>query len=415
MIFNAFERLVALRYLRPRRQTGFISVIALFSLLGIALGVATLITVMAIMNGFRDELLSRILGANGHLVVSSYEGPIEDYQGLAERLSAIDGVASAVPQIHGTVMVAAGESATGAEVRAMRPEDLKGRALVAENIREGSIDAMADGESILIGTRMATNLGVGVGDKITLILPRGNVTALGMVPRLKTYRIAGLFELGMYIYDNSYIYAPLEAAQTFFRLPERVNTIEIFARDPTQVRRIETAAVPIVGGGFSIRDWQRATTGYFATIEVERNVMFLILTMIIVVAALNIISGQIMMVKDKGRDIAILRTMGTTQRTVMRIFLLSGASIGLIGTLLGMVLALAFTSNIERIRVWLEDFTGMTIFDPTIYFLSQLPVRIDPLEVAAVVAMALGLCFLATVYPAWRAARLDPVEALRYE
>ncbi len=415
MLFSAFERLVALRYLRPRRQQGVISVIALFSLLGIAIGVAALIVVMSVMNGFQQEFLRLILGVNGQLMVQAHDGRIEYYEALSDRLRAISGVATITPQVQGQVMVVAGEATAGAQVRAMSLDDLRARDLVAGNIRAGSIDAMADGEGVLVGTRMASKLGISVGDSITLVQPRGNVTPLGMVPRFKTYRIAGLFEIGIYHFDDIIIYAPLAAGQLFFRLRDEVNTIEIFAEDPDEADRITRAAIQILGSGYRISDWRRASSGFFAMIKVQRNVLFLILTLIVVVAAFNIISGQIMLVKDKGRSIAILRTMGATRGMVMRVFLLSGASIGVIGTLLGFALGLALSDNIELIRTLLAGLLGIELFDPSIYYLSELPAKIDPAEVTAVVIMALALSFLATIQPARRAARLDPVEALRYE
>ena len=415
MVFSAFERLVALRYLRPRRQQGVISVIALFSLLGIAIGVAALIVVMSVMNGFQKEFLRLVLGVNGQLNVEAHAGRIDYYEAISERLRAIPGVSAVTPQVRGQVMVVAGDATAGAQVRALSLDDLRARDLVAGNIRAGSIDAMTDGESVLIGTRMASKLGVSVGDSITLVQPRGNVTPLGIVPRFKTYRVAGLFELGIYHFDNIIIYAPLPAGQVFFRLRNEVNTLEVFVEETADADNVTRSAVQVLGGGYRLNDWRRASSGFFAMIQVQRNVLFLILTLIVVVAAYNIISGQIMLVKDKGRSIAILRTMGATRGMVMRVFLLSGASIGVIGTLLGFGLGLAVSDNIELIRASLAGLLGIELFDPSIYYLSELPAEIDPAEVTAVVAMALTLSFLATIQPARRAARLDPVEALRYE
>ncbi len=416
MIFGPFERMVAFRYLRARRQEGFVSVIAVFSLLGIALGVATLIIVMAVMNGFRQELLSRILGVNGHLTVYGISEPIEDYGTLTDQLARLPGVRLATPQVQGQVMIVAAGAASGGLVRGMRPADLKARELIAGNITAGDLDSFTeDGEAVLIGSRMAQKLGLKVGDSLTLISPQGTTTVMGTVPRMKSYRIAALFQVGMYEYDSTFIYLPLPAAQLFFRLPGRVNGIEVFAEDPDQVRDLRRRINQELGPGYRTLDWQQANSSFFNAIQVERNVMFLILTLIILVAAFNIISSLIMLVKDKGRDIAVLRTMGATRAMIMRIFFLSGASVGLIGTLAGFGLGVAFSLNIQTIQGWLERLIGTDLWNAEIRFLTQIPAVIDWTEVATVLAMALGLCFAATIYPAWRAARLDPVEALRYE
>ncbi len=416
MIFGPFERLVAFRYLRARRQEGFVSVIAVISVLGIMLGVMALIIVMAVMNGFRQELLSRILGVNGHLTVYGTSKPIEDYEALTDRLAGLPGVRLVTPQVQGQVMIVASGAASGGLVRGMRPADLKARELIAGNITAGDLDAFTeDGEALLIGSRMAQKLGLKIGDSLTLISPQGTTTVMGTVPRMKSYRVAAMFQVGMYEYDSTFVYMPLAAAQLFFRLPSQVNGIEVFAEDPDQVSDLRWRVTQELGPGYRTLDWQQANSSFFNAIQVERNVMFLILTLIMLVAALNIISSLIMLVKDKGRDIAVLRTMGATRGMIMRIFLLSGASVGLIGTLAGFVLGIAFCLNIQTIQGWLEGLTGTDLWNAEIRFLTQIPAIIDWTEVATVLAMALGLSFAATIYPAWRAARLDPVEALRYE
>jgi len=415
-LFDAFERMMAMRYLRARRQEGFISVIAAFSLLGIALGVATLIIVMSVMNGFRAELLGRILGLNGHMTVYGQAGPLSDFDRITDQIRQLPGVLAAAPLIEGQVMATGNGQASGALVRGLRPQDIANRTLIASHIARGSLAEFQGEDAALIGIRMAQKFGVTVGDSITLISPQGNATAFGTVPRLRAYRVAAVFDVGMFEYDSSFIFLPLEAAQLFFRhTPEQVTGVEIMVRDPDRIWEIRRSLSQILGPGVRLFDWQQANSSFFSAIQVERNVMFLILTLIILVAAFNIISSMIMLVKDKAKDIAILRTMGATRGTVMRIFFLAGASVGVIGTIAGFGLGMAFTSNIETIRQWLQALTGTPLFSPEIYFLSRLPAKVDPVEVVQVVGMAFTLSFLATIYPAWRAARLDPVEALRYE
>jgi lipoprotein-releasing system permease protein len=409
------ERLVAWRYLKPTRGEGFISVIAAFALVGIALGVGTLIVVIAVMNGFRTELLGRVLGVNGHAtVVAGPEGIVDD-AAMVERLRAIEGVLDAMAYVEGQVMASAGDVAAGAVVRGVRPEDLARRAIFADNIVAGSLTALEEPDTILVGSRMAQRMGLGVGSQISLISPQGAATAFGTMPRIKSFRIAGLFEVGMYEYDSSFVYIGLADAQAYFQLADRVTAVEVIVDRPEQITRWRTPMAAAAQGQGRVVDWQQLNAHFFNALEVERNVMFLILTLIIIVAAFNIITGITMLVKTKGRDIAILRSMGATQGAVMRIFFLAGASIGIAGTLIGLALGVAFAINIDTIRLFLEGLTGAELWSAEIRFLSRLPAEVNVDDVLRIVAMGLGLSFLATLYPAWRAARVDPVEALRYE
>ena len=414
-MFSPFERAVAFRYLRARKGERFVSVIAIFSLVGIALGVATLIIVMSVMNGFRQELLGRILGLNGHLGVLADSGNLRDFDDIAARIRRIPGVVSATPIVEGQVLFTSeAGGATGGLARGIRPEDLRGRPLIANNIRAGSLDNFRGDDAIIVGTRLARRLNVGVGDKVTLVSPQGRATVVGTIPRLKAYTIVALFEAGMQEYDATYVFMPLEAAQVYFQARDAASQIETFVQDPTRVRETSRAIWAATRDRpVRILDWQDSNSSFFNAVQVERNVMFLILTLIIIVAAFNIISSLIMLVKDKGRDIAVLRTVGATRGAILRIFLLAGASIGVAGTLIGFFIGLVFCLNIENIRQFLQSLSGTELFSPEVYFLTRLPAVVNPTEVAQVVGMGLGLSLLATIYPSWRAARLDPVEGLR--
>ena len=405
--------MIALRYLRAKRQESFISVISGFSLLGIALGVATLIIVMSVMNGFRHELLKNILGLNGHVTVQSYA--LADFDAAAARIRAVPGVTRAAPVVDGEVMASQNGVNLGVVVRGLRREDLAGLTTVSSKLTPHALDNFDSGNEVIIGSGMATRLGLHIGSPITLIAPKGNVTPFGTTPRIKTYTVAGTFKVGMTQYDTSFIFMPLQEAQLFFNAEGRVSGIEVMVTDPDNDLMMLPRLAQAAGRDTRLVPWQDTNSSFFEALTVERNVMFLILTLIILVAALNIVSGLIMLVKDKGQDIAILRTMGASQGSIMRVFLITGAAIGVIGDLVGFLVGLLVCLNIESIRQFMSWLTNTELFSPELYFLSRLPADLDFGETTAVVVMALALSLLATLYPSWRAARLDPVEALRYE
>jgi lipoprotein-releasing system permease protein len=407
--------MLSTRYLRARRKEGFISVIAGFSFLGIMLGVATLIIVMAVMNGFRKELLDKILGLNGHIVVQPLESPLTDWKEVAERISRVDGIRLAAPVVDGQGLGSSPFNAAGVFIRGIRAQDLNGVTSIAKNIKQGTLEGFDEGQGVAIGRRLADQLSLRAGDTITLVSPRGAVTPMGTTPRIKPYKVAAVFEIGMSEYDSSFVFMPLTEAQAYFNRANDVTAIEIFTANPDRIDTYRKSVTEAAQRPIFLVDWRQRNSTFFNALQVERNVMFLILTLIVLVAALNIVSGLIMLVKDKGSDIAILRTMGASQGSVMRVFLITGAAIGVVGTLVGFLLGLIVCLNIESIRQFISWMTNTELFSPELYFLSKLPAEVDFGETAAVVIMALTLSFLATLYPSWRAARLDPIEALRYE
>lgn len=414
-MFAPYERLIAMRYLRARKQEGFVSVIAGFSFMGIMLGVATLIVVMAVMNGFRQDLITRILGLNGHMNMHGPSGIVRQYEGTAGLLMTIESVKQAIPTVEGQALMTAGEQATGVIVRGMSQEDFQNKPILSESLIAGDIKAFKD-HSVIIGSALARRYGLRIGDDLTLIAPKGKVSPFGTIPRSRSYKIGGVFFVDMYEYDSNFVFMPLQAAQRFYQMADdAVSTLEIYTEHPERLDSVKEDIMSALGEGSYLTDWKQRNGSFFNALQVERNVMFLILTLIIVVAAFNIISSMIMLVKDKGHDIAIMRTMGATRGAMMRIFMLTGASIGLIGTCAGALLGISFAKNIATIQGWIEGMTGFELFAAEIYFLSHLPSKIDVNEVMAVLVMAFSLSILATIYPAWRAARMDPVEALRYE
>jgi lipoprotein-releasing system permease protein len=417
-MFGPFERAVAGRYLRARKGERFVSIIAIFSLVGIALGVATLIIVMSVMNGFRVELLGKILGLNGHLGVYAAGPALTGFDELVTKVRAVPGVTSAVPLVErpAGLKPEGGGSYSAGLVRGIRLADLRALSVVASNIRAGSLDAFAGDDAIVIGTGLAARAGLGVGSRLQVFAPDTQPTPFGAIPRGRAYTVVAIFQVGFSEADNGFVFMPMEAAQVLFRLPDAVSQIEVNTIDPD--RAIEfgrTIRAALAGTPLRVVDWTQNNNAFFAAVEVERNVMFLILTLIILVAAFNIVSSLIMMVKDKTRDIAVLRTIGAGSGAILRIFLMCGAFVGVAGTLLGTGLGVVFCLNIETIRHWVESLSGTNLFNPEVYFLSRLPAVLQWHEVVQVVAMAIGLSLLATIYPSWRAARTDPVEALRGE
>jgi len=440
--FSALEWFIAGRYLRARRSDTFISVIAGLTLTGIAIGVATLIVVTSVMNGFREELLSKILGLNGHFIAYPVDSGFSDYDETAIKLENVDGVVHAFAFVEGQALVSSKSNSTGVSVRGMTYDSIQKLPLLANSVELGSWDDWDQSKGAAIGYRLAQKLGVTLGDKITLINPDGATTPFGTTPQIRSYPIVATFDLGMVEFDSFFVYLPMKPAQKYFKLFKDVlrdgaevpdilasdaeidaayeqrffaTAVEIFIEDADKVGEMREKIYSEVERPMILTDWQQRNQTFFEALQVERVVMFVILSMIVVVAAFNIISSLVMLVKDKGRDIAVLRTMGITRSAIMRIFVIVGTTIGFLGTLLGLLLGLLLAVNAESIRSWLANTIGISIFPPEVFFLSELPSRVDFVEVAIILGMALGLSFLATLYPAWRAAQYEPVEALRYE
>jgi lipoprotein-releasing system permease protein len=417
--FGDWERMLAGRYLRAKRTQGGVALISLISFIGITLAVAVLIIVMSVMNGFRSELLGRILGFQGHVFVTGgvLDGPERD--AAAARIVRVPGVTQAAPVIEAQAIAIGPSQITGALVRGIEPKDLRATSLVARNIIQGGLKDFGVGEyggdGVVLGERLAQSLGVRAGETITLISPAGGATAFGGTPLQKAYTVLGAFQIGMSQYDQAYIYMPLAQAQLFFDREDTADAIEVRVRNPDKAAEMKGAIAKAAGPAAIVNDWTQRDSSFWGALKVERNVMRLILMLLVAIAAMNIISGLVMLVKNKGRDIAILRTMGAGQGSILRIFFMAGASVGALGTAAGLLLGVLFCTYIGPIQKFVEWVTGQAVFSSDVYYLSHIPAKVDWAEVGVIVFWALGMSFLATLPPAWRASRLDPVEALRYE
>jgi len=413
--FAPFEWLIALRYLRARRARSFISVIAGFSFLGILLGVATLIVVMSVMNGFRKELLDKIVGINGHIFLQGVETPLTDFDAVAERVRRMKGVTLAIPMVEGQALATSPFNSSGVLVRGIREADMKALPGISSTIKQGTLNGFDEGGGVAIGQKLADYLSLRIGDSVTVIAPKGAQTAFGTAPRIKAYPVTAIFQIGMSEFDASLLYIPLSEAQAFFNKDNEATLIEAYVSDPDHMDDTRARLDAVMGRPMIATDWRQRNKTFFDALAVERSVMFLILTLIVLVAALNIISGMTMLVKDKSHDIAILRTMGATRGAVLRIFFITGSAIGITGTVAGLLLGLVVAHNLEPIRQGLNWILGANLFPAELYFLSKLPSDVSSSDVISVMGLSLTLSLLATLYPAWSAAKLDPVEALRYE
>jgi lipoprotein-releasing system permease protein len=416
-MFSKLEFLIASRYLRSKRKEGFISVIAIFSFVGIMIGVATLIIVMSVMNGFRYELVERILGINSHITVYSRNHQISEYSQLIEKIESVQCVKYANPIVESQAMLSTSGKNAGGLVKGIKLDDLKNKSLVSNNITSGSIENLSTKGSVLIGSAIAQSMNLKAGDQIKIITAETNETILGAIPRVKTYDVGGVFDSGLYEYDSTTVFMNFNMAQIHFRFPDTASGIEIFVEDASNLDQVKEGLYNILVQYPDLYavDWQQSNSGFIDALKVERTVMFLILTLIILVASFNIISSMIMLVNDKNKNIALLRTLGMTKGSIMRIFLICGSSIGFVGTFLGLFIGVVFSANINSIKSWLESVTDTNLFNPAIYFLSTLPSKVFVSDVVLIVGMALVISFLATLYPAYKASKANPAEILRYE
>ena len=416
LFFNQTEQMIAFRYIKSRRVEGFISIAAWFSLIGIMLGVATLIVVMSVMNGFRTELVDRILGINGHLVVYEKNEPyVSNYNQIINKISDIKNVIAVTPHLEGQALAKSKSIVSGVIIRGVNWSDLAAKKLLWKSLTQLTIDNYKNNEDIIIGYRLAQRLNVNVGDFISLISPNGMETALGILPIKKMFKIGGFFDIGMYEYDNNFIFIPWKKAELFFSTKNIAHGIEIFLKDEKFTSSVSSNIKNKLGNELLVIDWKKRNSAFMSALAVEKNVMFIILSLIILVAAFNIISSMIMLVQTKKSDIALMRTMGASKYVIIRIFVLTGSIIGLLGTFAGTILGVVISSNIEAIRNFLTTILGSELFSAEIYFLSKLPSDIYINEVIMVICVSIFLTLFASVFPAWKASRISPAEALRYE
>ncbi|HVZ07690.1 lipoprotein-releasing ABC transporter permease subunit [Rhodopila sp.] len=417
-MFGPFERMVAGRYLRARKGERFVSIIAIFSLVGIALGVATLIVVTSVMSGFQVELVSRILGVNGHVTIEAYAGQkITDFAPLVDKVRAIPGVASVTPVLDGQALLSTDNGgARGGLVRGITLADLRNLHPISDHVVAGDLSAFQGDDAILVGIGLARSYRLKTGDPLTIISPDGAATAFGTIPRVRAYKVVAIFDSGLADYNNSVVFLPLPAAQVFFQKPNAITGMEIRLTNPDNIAAVEAPLRALIAGKpVYARDWRHANDTIVGVLQVQKDTMFIVLGMIVLVAAFNVVSSLIMLVKDKRSDIAVLRTMGASNGAIMRIFLMCGAFVGVAGTLIGTLIGIVFCWNIVAVQHFIENVTGGRVFDASVFMLSELPSTIDWGDVGRVVVLGLALSLLATLYPSWRAARTDPVEALRHE
>jgi lipoprotein-releasing system permease protein len=416
MILNRAERMLARRYLLPGKGEGFIFLVASISLIAVALGVAALIIVMSVMNGFRAELFDKIVGLNGHAVVQGYDGRLSGWQQIADQAKKTPGVTSAIPLIDTPLMATANGRFEGVLVRGMRVEDIRSNRTLMGNVVAGDMGAVTPGSGkVAIGSRLADTLGAYPGSQITLWNPEGRSTVVGTVPREVTYTVAAVFEIGVYDYDKAYVLLPMQDAQELLLMGDQVGDVEIQTTDPDKVENIVAPLRRTIQGRGIIVDWRQMNSALFQALEVERVAMFVVLSLIVLVAVFNILSSLIMLVRAKTRDIAILRTMGASRRGMMKVFVTVGVTIGSLGIVLGVILGAIFLFFRQNVVNGIQAVTGQNLWDPSVRFLTDLPSKTDPFEVTAIILTALILSFLATLYPAYKAASTDPVQVLRYE